>query len=569
MSLRTKVIIPVVALIICVALAITIANVTLMGRSVEDEFEKRGTTVATSLAVQGRIGVLLQDSTQLVNLLIGQMSSEEIKSITFYTPNGVKIAGRGMELSVLPKSRQRTSNVAAQTIKGTNGEELVQFCAPIFSRESDQHASTGGIESNAVGLVKVEISRSGVIQDKRDSVFVSMGICLLSIMAAFFIVYAIVRTLAPLRELARQAGMIAGGDLTVDIVQESKDEVGQLALAFRVMVENLRKALGKTIEASGAVASASSEISSSTEEMAAGMEEQTNQAGEVSRAVEEMTRTIVENSKDAVHTAETAKQAKVAAEQGGKVVEETVAEMNRIANVVNQSAETVKALGKSSDQIGEIIGVIDDIADQTNLLALNAAIEAARAGEQGRGFAVVADEVRKLAERTTKATKEIASMIKTIQNDTMGAVTSMNEGTKQVNEGIKLAERAGLSLKEIVDVSQKVTDKIARIATASEQQASKSEMITENFKSITQCTRETADSVARVAETASNLSNLSEQLLAITRLFKISIVAPQSQTSNLSANDNGINTHFPSSRTPGYGREIEMDTIIESNAANS
>ena len=549
MSLRTKVIIPVVALIVTVALAITIANVTLMGRSVEDEFEKRGITVATSLAVQGRIGVLLQDSTQLVNLLIGQMSSEEIRSIAFYTPNGVKIAGRGMELSATPNTRQRFSNVASQIIKGSNGEELLLLCAPVFSRESDQRASMHGIESNAVGLVKVEISRSGVIEDKRNSVLLSLGICLLSIMTAFFIVFTIVRTLAPLQELARQAGMIAGGDLTVDIVQKSNDEVGQLALAFKVMVENLRKALGKTIEASGAVASASSKISSSTEEMAAGMQEQTNQAGEVSSAVEEMTKTIVENSKNAVHTAETAKQAKVAAEQGGKVVEETVAEMNRIANVVNQSAETVKALGKSSDQIGEIIGVIDDIADQTNLLALNAAIEAARAGEQGRGFAVVADEVRKLAERTTTATKEIASMIKTIQNDTMGAVTSMNEGTKQVNEGIKLAEMAGLSLKEIVDFSQKVTDKIARIATASEQQASKSEMITGNFKTITQCTRETADSVARVAETASNLSSLSEQLLAITRLFKISTAAPQSQTSKVGVNDSGLHTRFHPSST--------------------
>ncbi len=567
MTLRTKIIIPVVALIIFGALANTIVNVTLMGRAVQDEFEKRGITVATSLAVQGRIGVLLQDSTQLASLLIGQMSSREIRSIAFYSLDGIKIASRGTEMSILPKTRQRIPKVTLQAVSGPNAEELLQFCAPIFSHGSDQLATTGEIESNVIGFVKVEISMSGVVQDKRNAVFLSLGICLFSILAAFIIVYGIFRALAPLQELARQAGMIAGGDLTVDIVQKSKDEVGQLALAFKVMVENLRKALGKTIEASDAVASASSEISSTTEEMAAGMEEQSNQSGEISNAVEEMTKTIVENSKNAVHTAETANQAKVVAEQGGRVVEETVAEMNRIASVVNQSAETVKALGKSSDQIGEIIGVIDDIADQTNLLALNAAIEAARAGEQGRGFAVVADEVRKLAERTTKATKEIASMIKTIQSDTMGAVTSMNEGTKQVNEGIRLAEKAGLSLKEIVDVSQKVTDKIAQIASASEQQASTSEMITGNFKTITQCTRETADSVARVAETASNLSRLSEQLLAITRLFKISTTATQSQPTDVGAKDNGKNTHFPFSRMARFGKKVKMDNIIESNAA--
>ena len=172
-------------------------------------------------------------------------------------------------------------------------------------------------------------------------------------------------------------------------------------------------------------------------------QEQTSQASEVASAVEEMTKTIMENSKNASVAADTAKQARVSAEAGGKVVDDTVHGMKRIAGVVNKSAETVKELGKSSDQIGEIIGVIDDIADQTNLLALNAAIEAARAGEQGRGFAVVADEVRKLAERTTKATKEIAGMIKKIQADTTGAVQSMEEGTQEVERGIELADKAG------------------------------------------------------------------------------------------------------------------------------
>jgi methyl-accepting chemotaxis protein len=238
--------------------------------------------------------------------------------------------------------------------------------------------------------------------------------------------------------------------------------------------------------------------------------------------VEEMTKTIMENSKNAVRTADTAKQAKTAAEQGGKVVEETVAGMNRIAAVVNHSAETVKALGKSSDQIGEIIGVIDDIADQTNLLALNAAIEAARAGEQGRGFAVVADEVRKLAERTTKATKEIASMIKTIQNDTRGAVTSMNEGTKQVDEGIKLAERAGLSLKEIVDVSQTVTEMIEQIAAASEQQSSASEQISKNVEAITSVAGQTANGTQQIARAAEDLNRLTENLQQILRKFRLS-----------------------------------------------
>jgi len=179
---------------------------------------------------------------------------------------------------------------------------------------------------------------------------------------------------------------------------------------------------------------------------------------------------------------------------------------------VNKSAETVKELGKSSDQIGEIIGVIDDIADQTNLLALNAAIEAARAGDQGRGFAVVADEVRKLAERTTKATKEIAGMIKKIQADTTGAVQSMEEGTSEVERGIRLADKAGASLQDIVGVSQKVTDMVTQIAAASEEQSSASEEISKNVEAISKVTGETAQGTQQIARAAEGLNRLTNTL---------------------------------------------------------
>jgi methyl-accepting chemotaxis protein len=255
--------------------------------------------------------------------------------------------------------------------------------------------------------------------------------------------------------------------------------------------------------------------------MAAGAQEQTSQATEVAGAVEEMTKTIIENSRNAANTVETARQAKVSAEQGGHVVEETVVGMKRIAEVVRQSAATVQELGKSSDQIGEIITVIDDIADQTNLLALNAAIEAARAGEQGRGFAVVADEVRKLAERTTKATKEIAGMITRIQTDTQGAVTAMEEGTKQVSTGIALADKAGASLHEIVNVSQKVTDAVTQIAGASEEQSKASEQISRNVEGISNVTNESAMGVQQIAQAAEDLNRLTENLQVLVGRFTL------------------------------------------------
>jgi methyl-accepting chemotaxis protein len=255
--------------------------------------------------------------------------------------------------------------------------------------------------------------------------------------------------------------------------------------------------------------------------MAAGSQSQTTQAGEVAASVEEMTKTIVENARTASHTAETSKTAKEAAQKGGRVVDETIVGMKRISAVVSKSSETVRALGKSSDQIGEIVSVIDDIADQTNLLALNAAIEAARAGEQGRGFAVVADEVRKLAERTTKATKEIAAMIKQIQIDTGGAVSSMEEGTREVENGIELADKAGSALRDIVEISQSLTAMVAQIAAASGQQSSASEQIAKNVEAISAVTGETAGGTQQIARAAEDLNRLTDELQRLVSTFKL------------------------------------------------
>lgn len=354
-------------------------------------------------------------------------------------------------------------------------------------------------------------------------------ICFISGLGIIGVGYYIANWIAgPIKEFAAQAESVANGDLrfkhtpNLESKMNSGDELGQLARAFGGMINSLREIIRKIDESSDTIASASTEISSSTEQMAAGAREQTNQAGEVASAVEQMTSTIVENSKNAAATADTAAKAKTAAEEGGRVVSETVIGMQRISEVVNKSAKTVMELGKSSDQIGEIISVIDDIADQTNLLALNAAIEAARAGEQGRGFAVVADEVRKLAERTTKATKEIADMIKKIQTETKGAVTAMNEGTKEVEHGINLAEDAGRSLKEIVAISQRVTEMVAQIATGSDQQAQAAEHISASIESITTVTQETATGADQVAQATEDLSRLTDNLKQLIKEFQLS-----------------------------------------------
>ena len=255
--------------------------------------------------------------------------------------------------------------------------------------------------------------------------------------------------------------------------------------------------------------------------MAAGANEQSAQASEVATAVEQMTKTIFETTKNTTTAASASKNAGKVAVEGGKVVEETIKGMIRISEVVKQSAETVLELGRSSNEIGEIVQVINDIADQTNLLALNAAIEAARAGEQGRGFAVVADEVRKLAERTSKATQEIAGMIKHIQKDTDGAVQSMQQGTKEVENGKLLAEKAGDSLKEIITGAERVADIVTQVAAASEQQSRASEQITQNIELITNVTQQSATGVRQIAHAAEELNQLTGNLQSLISGFKV------------------------------------------------
>ena len=344
----------------------------------------------------------------------------------------------------------------------------------------------------------------------------------------------------PVQDGARVMDEFATGDFTGRVTAEYKGEHQLIKNSINRMGESVSSILNQVKEAVAATASAANEISSSTEQMAAGAQEQSAQAHEVASAVEQMTKTIFETTKNTTQATEASKNAGKSAVEGGNVVSETVSGMNRIAEVVKKSAETVQELGKSSDQIGEIVQVIDDIADQTNLLALNAAIEAARAGEQGRGFAVVADEVRKLAERTTKATKEIATMIKQIQKDTSGAVDSMQQGTKEVEAGKILAEKAGTSLQEIIHGAEKVVDIVTQVAAASEEQSSAAEQISKNIESISSVTTQSASGIQQIAHASEDLNRLTLNLQELIAQFK---VEETSGKGNLAVRQNGKLVH--------------------------
>lgn len=524
MKLKTQILISVLSLIILLTVSLSFLYAVLMGASAESQFGKRGTSVATSLASTGRLGVMMADSSQLSGIMDAALLDDEVRSVAFDDPAGKTIASRGRRLNLSSAASAKGAQTEQFEAEDELGNTIVVFRTPVFAKQGD---------TTPIGSLEVAISSKNLRDELRKTILWSVLLCVTFSLTAVLVVYYIMRLLQP---LLAGIQLVATGDLTVELEQKTNDEVGVLIKSLNELVAGLRTTVEEVQQVASNVGEQTGAILADSKSMEQGMEHQLHQSAEAVNAVDAMLKTIVTNSEAANSTASTAVAAKAAAEEGGKIVAETVNGMKRIAAVVKQSAVTVQELGKSSTQIGEIIGVINDIADQTNLLALNAAIEAARAGEQGRGFAVVADEVRKLAERTTKATKEIATMIKKIQIDTMGAVTSMQEGTKQVDDGIRLADKAGASLTEIVGISQKVTDMVSQIAAASERQSSASEQISRNVEAISAVTGETAHATKQITNAAEDLNRMTQTLQDLVGKFK------------LSGDDRVVNAHVPTPR---------------------
>lgn len=311
------------------------------------------------------------------------------------------------------------------------------------------------------------------------------------------------------------------GDLTKRLDESAAGELGEVSRWFNLFIDKLRGVIAMVARDAGRLAESASHLRTSAGQMADGTGQAAAQAGNVATASEEMAATSADIARNCHEAAVGSREAGEAAKSGSAVVEETVAVMDGIARQVTQSARTVETLGARSDQIGEIVGTIEDIADQTNLLALNAAIEAARAGEQGRGFAVVADEVRALAERTTKATKEIGEMIRTIQSETKLAVTAMEDGVKGVEAGTEKAARSGDSLRLIQERIDSVTLQVSQIAAAAEEQTATTGEITRSIFDISEAINSSAGGSGEAAAAASDLSTLADDLTRLVGQFRL------------------------------------------------
>lgn len=409
-------------------------------------------------------------------------------------------------------------------------------------------------------------------------------VTLVSVAAGIILSIVIGRLISgPIQKITRVAEQLSEGDLTVTVPDiKSRDEVEILSKAFSHMIENLRSLIlsigqsaeyvastsselfanaEQTSEASTQVAKAIEEVATGTTDQSESVSEAVKMVDQVAQAVEQIASGAQEQSRNVVVTTELVEDMKEKidvmvgavgqikedsqqngqiAKDGGRAVEQTVLGMERVKDAVFETANRIRELGDQSQQIGDIIQVIDDIAEQTNLLALNAAIEAARAGEHGKGFAVVADEVRKLAERSGKATKEIAELIINIQKGTDTAVQSMEIGTREVEEGVDIARTAGESLGKIVNVVEKTGKEIEGLMEIIQQVLERSGLVSEAVNNVAAITEENTAATQQMAASTQQVRFTMDSMAAVTEQSAASAEEVSASTEEITASTEEI-----------------------------
>ena len=337
------------------------------------------------------------------------------------------------------------------------------------------------------------------------------------------LVFLLARSITrPLSQMQATMGEVEkSGDFTRRIEIDSHDEVGLTAKSFNDLIGSLQTTLREILGSVAKVSDAARGLSASSSEVSARSAQQSEATAAMSATVEQVTVSINHVSTNANDALDISRKSGELSTQGGEVIHDASKEMMQIADTVRQTSVAIEALGQQSNQISSVVQVIKEVADQTNLLALNAAIEAARAGEQGRGFAVVADEVRKLAERTSKATEEISNMIGAVQHSAHAAVSSMNDAVAKVGGGVALAQQAGDSITHIKGGAGRVIEVVNNISSSLREQSTASEDLARHVEKVAQMTEENSAAAAQTASAASGLEKLADTMRIAVSRFKV------------------------------------------------
>ncbi|MCU7866573.1 MAG: methyl-accepting chemotaxis protein [Candidatus Thiodiazotropha sp. (ex Lucinoma borealis)] len=408
------------------------------------------------------------------------------------------IADSGIKVNDALQSVAQTINTSLQSNFALVNEQN--------SKSSNDAQQT--IDKSASKLLWTQVGTMSVI-----------GILILVVLCVFFVM----RVIIPINHLkATMQDIAAGeGDLTQRLPDKGNDEIAEVATAFNLFVSKIQQTLKQTSESMTELSGATSSLSNLAHQNSDSVNRQRAETQQVATAITEMAATVKEIAQNADSAASSAREANSEANQGKEAMTETVNAIDTMATEVTNAAEVINRLESDSDSIGSVLDVIRGIADQTNLLALNAAIEAARAGEQGRGFAVVADEVRTLAKRTQESTSEIHGIIENLQSGTRNAAQVMGGGLSAAKQTVETAGRAGEALENIVQSVSTIMDMNTQIATASEQHTTVAEEIDRSVVRISDISETAADGSAQTADKSQELFNLGEQLKNLVNQFKL------------------------------------------------
>ncbi|MBP1127324.1 methyl-accepting chemotaxis protein [Pseudomonas sp. PvP025] len=434
--------------------------------------------------------------------------------------------------NALKKASELEGQLPAQYLTNLQqaGVSLQAYRAAVSQYRDSQTAAAAALKTiNAQGEIlmghseKLTVSQTAVRdRDAAQAKYLLLLAAALALIVGLFAAWAITRQIIiPLNQTLQVAERVASGDLSHNLESGRKDELGQLQRAMQSMTLGLRELIGGISDGVTQIASAAEQLSAVTEQTSAGVNSQKVETDQVATAMNEMAATVQEVARNAEEASEAAVAADQQAREGDKVVAQAIAQIERLAAEVGSSTEAMGHLQRESDKIGSVLDVIKSVAQQTNLLALNAAIEAARAGEAGRGFAVVADEVRSLAQRTQKSTEEIAELIVGLQSGTQQVATIMDNSRGLTDSSVELTRRAGTALSSITLTVSTIQAMNSQIATAAEQQSAVAEEINRSVLNVRDISEQTAAASEETAASSTELARLGTHLQALVSRFRV------------------------------------------------